>query len=48
MNWQCVYKYQEEEYILTEITLWKVFAGTKFWAFDLLTQIFFYLQGYSL
>ena len=44
MNWCCVYKSQEEGYVLVEIQLWKVLAGTEFWTCDLLTQIFFDLQ----
>ena len=31
---------------LTETPQWKVLAGTKCWAFDLPTQIFFDLQSY--
>ena len=46
MNWYCVYKSQEEGYILTEIAQQRVLAGTEFWTCDLLTQIFFNLQPY--
>ena len=44
MHWYCVCKSQEKGYILTEIPLRRVLAGTEFQTCDLLTQIFFSLQ----
>ena len=48
MNWYCVYKSQEEGYILTEIPQQRVFTGNEFQTCDLPTQIFFDLEPYIL
>ena len=45
-NWYCVYKSKEEGYILMKIPQKSVLAGTKFWASNLLTKIFFDLKPY--
>ena len=45
MNWYCVYKSQEEGYILTEIPQKRILTGTEFWTCDLQTQICFNTQS---
>ena len=40
MNWYCVYKSQEEGYILMKIPRQNVLGGAGFWTCDLPTQIF--------